>query len=130
MKIAVLIARVLLGLMFLIFGANDFLHFIPMTPPPGDAGTFLGLLMAHNFMSFVGLLMVIAGILLLVGRYVPLALVLLGPILVNILAYHLLFTAGHGIAPGLFATLLELFLIWVYRFSFRGLFDAAPEVSR
>ena len=129
MKIAVLIARILLGLIFLLFGANDFLHFIPMAPPPGDAGTFLGLLMTHNFMNFVGLLTVIAGMLLLVGLYVPLALVLLGPILVNILLFHLLFTGGAGIAPGLISAILELFLIWNYRFSFRGLFDAAPEVS-
>jgi putative oxidoreductase len=129
MKIAILIARILLGLIFLIFGSNDFLHFIPMKPIPGDAGTFVGLLVSHNFMSFVGLLMVIGGILLLVGRYVPLALVLLGPICVNILLFHILFAGGAGIAPGLVATILEIFLIWAYRLSFRGLFDAAPEVS-
>jgi uncharacterized membrane protein YphA (DoxX/SURF4 family) len=125
MKIAVLIARILLGLMFLVFGSNDFLHFIPMQPPPGDAGTYLGILVSHNVMSFVGLLMVIAGILLLVGRFVPLALVLLGPIVVNILLFHFLIAHG-GAAPGLVATVLELFLIWAYRLSFRGIFDAAP----
>jgi uncharacterized membrane protein YphA (DoxX/SURF4 family) len=125
MKIAVLIARILLGLMFLIFGSNDFLHFIPMQPPPGDAGTYLGILVSHNVMSFVGLLMVIAGILLLVGRFVPLALVLLGPIVVNILLFHFLIAHG-GAAPGLVATVLELFLIWAYRLNFRGIFDPAP----
>jgi uncharacterized membrane protein YphA (DoxX/SURF4 family) len=125
MKIAVLIARILLGLMFLVFGSNDFLHFIPMQPPPGDAGTYLGILVSHNVMSFVGLLMVIAGILLLVGRFVPLALVLLGPIVVNILLFHFLIAHG-GAAPGLVATVLELFLIWAYRLSFRGIFDPAP----
>jgi len=129
MKMAILIIRILLGLMFFVFGLNNILHFMKMAPPPGDAGTFTGLLIAHNFMTFVGLLMVIAGTLLLVGRYVPLALVILGPILVNILLFHLLFTGGVGIFPGLIATLFELFLIWAYRLSFRGLFDAAPEVS-
>jgi hypothetical protein len=96
-----------------------------MQPPPGDAGTYLGILVSHNVMSFVGLLMVIAGILLLVGRFVPLALVLLGPIVVNILLFHFLIAHG-GAAPGLVATVLELFLIWAYRLSFRGIFDAAP----
>ena len=72
--------------------------------------------------------MVIAGILLLVGRYVPLALVILGPILVNILMVHLLFHEP-GIVIGLIAAIFEVFLIWAYRLSFRGLFDAAPEVS-
>ena len=130
MKLAIVIVRVLLGLMFLIFGANDFLHFIPMPPqPPSDATTFGTILMTSGYMNFVGLLMVIAGILLLVGRYVPLALVLLGPIIVNILCFHIFLAHGHGIAPGLVATVLELFLIWVYRLSFRGLFDAAPEVA-
>ena len=130
MKTAVLIVRVLLGLMFLVFGANNILHFIPMpAQPPSDATTFSTILMEHGWMKFVGLLMVISGILLLVGRYVPLALVLLGPILVNILLYHLLLLGGHGIAAGLVATVLELFLLWAYRLSFRGLFDAAPEVS-
>jgi uncharacterized membrane protein YphA (DoxX/SURF4 family) len=129
MKVAVLIARILLGLVFFVFGLNNILHFMKMGPPPGDAGTFATLLATHNFMTFVGLLMVIAGLLLLVGRYVPLALVILGPILVNILLFHLLFTGGAGIGPGLVSTILEIFLIWAYRLSFRGLFDAAPEVS-
>ena len=85
MKIAILIARILLGLLFLVFGANGILHFIPNPPmPPSDATTFATLLMTSHYMTFVGLLMVIAGLLLLVGRYVPLALVILGPILVNI----------------------------------------------
>ena len=130
MKIAVLVVRILLGLIFFVFGLNNILHFMKMAPPPGDAGTFDSLLITHNFMTFVGLLMVIAGLLLLVGRYVPLALVILGPILVNILLFHLLFTGGAGILPGAVSTIFELFLIWAYRLSFRGLFDAAPEVSK
>jgi len=129
MKIAILIARILLGLMFLVFGLNDILHFLPMPAmPPSDATTFATILVSSHYMDFVGILMIISGVLLLVGRYVPLALVLLGPILVNILLYHFFIMHG-GAAMGLIATLLELFLIWAYRLSFRGLFDAAPEVS-
>ena len=129
MKIAILIARVLLGLMFFVLGLNNILHFLQMPIPGGDAGTYMSVLAGHGVMNFVGLLMVIAGLLLLVGRYVPLALTILGPILVNILLFHFLIAHG-GAGLGLLATLLELFLIWAYRFSFRGLLDAAPEVSR
>ncbi len=129
MKIAILVTRILLGLMFFVFGLNNILHFLPMpTMPPSDGVAFATLLMNHGYMSFVGVLMTIAGLLLLVGRYIPIALVILGPIIVNILMYHIFFHQP-GIAAGLIATLLELFLISAYRLSFRGLFDAAPEVS-
>ena len=64
---------------------------------------------------------------MLVGRYVPLALVILAPIIVNILMFHVFLLGGAGIAPAIVVTLLEVFLIWAYRLSFRGLFDASPE---
>ena len=121
MKIAVLIARILLGLVFLVFGLNDFFHFIPQPPMPGDAGVFATVLFAHGWFLFHGILYVIAGALLLVGRYVPVALVILGPILVNILVFHITLAPG-GIGMGLFCTLLELFLIYAYWPAFRGIF--------
>ena len=125
---ATLIARILLGLIFFVFGLNGLLHFLHMPLPTGDAGTLMSIMAAHGWMRFVSVLQVIGGLLLLVGRYVPLGLVILGPILVNVLVYHMAFDPG-GIAPGLISTLLELFLLWAYRRSFRGLFDAAPEVA-
>ena len=129
MKIAILTARVLLGLLFLVSGLNGILHLMHPPPmPPGDAATFADLLMKTNYMTFVSLLMLIAGLLLLVGRFVPLALTMLGPILVNILLFHFLVMHG-GAAIGIVATLIELFLIYAYRRSFMGLFDAAPEVA-
>ncbi len=128
MKIAVLISRILLGLAFFAAGLMNILHLAkPPAGPADDATTFTMLLMTHNYMTVVALLMLIGGLLLLVGRFVPLGLVILGPILVNILLFHITFMP-KGIVPGLVLTLLELFLIWVYRLSFRGLFDAAPEV--
>ena len=129
MKTATLIARILLGLLFFVFGLNNILHFLKMEAPAGDAGVYLGVLASHGILSFVGVLMVIAGLLLLVGRFVPLALVILGPLIVNILMFH--FMIAHlGSAPGLVTLVLEVFLVWAYRPSFRGLFDAAPDVSR
>src|ERR1700751_3600268 len=89
MKIAVLIARVLLGLVFLVFGLNIYFHFIPQPPPPGDAGVMAGLMFQHGWFTFFGILYIIAAVLLLVGRFIPLGLVLLAPIIVNILLFHI-----------------------------------------
>ncbi|NYF78867.1 DoxX family membrane protein [Granulicella arctica] len=127
MKKAVLVARILLGFVFLFFGLNGILHFLPTPPmPPGDATTFATILMTHKYMSFVALCQVIGGLLLLVGRFVPLGLTILAPILVNILLFHFLLHP-EGVVIGLVCTVLELFLLFAYRLSFRGLFDANPE---
>jgi len=127
MSKAVLVVRILLGAMFLFFGLNGILHFLPTPPmPPSDATTFATILMTHKYMSFVALCQVIGGLLLLVGRYVPLGLTILAPILVNILLFHFLLMP-QGVAMGLIATAMELFLLYAYRLSFRGLFDANPE---
>jgi putative oxidoreductase len=95
MKIAALIARILLGLVFFVFGLNGFFHFIPMGPlPSGPAGQFLGALMQSHYVFVVSVLQVAGGVLLLVNRYVPLALVLLGPVIVNIFCFHLFMDRG------------------------------------
>jgi putative oxidoreductase len=99
MKIVTLIARLLLGLVFFVFGLNAFLHFIPAVLPSGLAGQFVNVLIQSHYVLFVGAVQVAGGALLLVNRYVPLALTLIGPVIVNILLYHLLLShAGAGIA--------------------------------
>src|SRR2546423_14867653 len=90
MKILTHISRFLLGLIFLVFGLNGFLHFIPMPPPSGTAGQFIGALFVSNYLIVVFLLQIVPAILLLINRYVPLALTLLAPIIVNILLFHAL----------------------------------------
>lgn len=124
MKIAAMVARYLLGLMFLVFGSNMFLNFIPMPPPPDNAmGHFsMALFQAHYFYP-VGAVMVISAVLFLINRYVPLGLVLLGPVLVNILLFHILLNPG-GIGMGLFATLLWFVVFWQHRAAFAPLFKA------
>jgi len=123
MKIAATIARYLLGLMFLIFGSNMFLNFIPMGPmPAGLAGQFSAALFAAHYFYVVGAVMVVSAILFLVNRYVPLALVLLGPVLFNILLFHILM-APKGIGMGLFATLLWLLVAYRVRSAFSGIFE-------
>jgi hypothetical protein len=124
MKIVTMIARYLLGLMFLVFGANMFLQFIPMGPiPPGLAGQFTTALFASHYFYVVGALMVISGVLFLVNRYVGLGLTLLGPVLFNILTFHLLMNPS-GIGMGAFATLLWLLVAWEHRIVFERLFAA------
>lgn len=129
MKYVIIAARVLLGLAFLFFGPNILLHFMKMPPPPGDAGSFATILAQHHWMNFVGVIQVISGLLLLVNRFVPLALTLLAPVLVNILLFHLLLLGSTRIAPGLVCSLLELFLLFVYRRNFYPLFAMNPEAA-
>jgi predicted cobalt transporter CbtA len=127
MKIAATIARYLLGLMFLVFGSNMFFNFIPMGPlPAGLAGQFSAALFAAHYFYVVGAIMVVSAILLLVNRYVPLGLVLLGPVLVNILLFHILM-APNGIGMGAFAALLWLLVAYRFRSAFRGLFQQTVQ---
>src|SRR5438874_8252125 len=121
MKVATIIARVLLGLIFVVFGSNIFLHFIPMPPPkPSLATDFSKALMESHYMYVVGLLQILGGLLLLIGRYVPLGLTLLGPVIVNILLFHI-FLDRTGLPTAIVVSILALFLLWRYRANFAGL---------
>ena len=122
MKIAALIARILLGLVFLVFGLNGFLMFLPMGPmPPGLAGQFVTALLQSHYVLVVSALQIAGGALLLVNRYVPLGLTILGPIIVNIFLYHLLlFHMGVGIA--IVVAILWGIVAFYHRQSFAGLF--------
>jgi uncharacterized membrane protein YphA (DoxX/SURF4 family) len=121
MKIAASIARIVLGLLFLVSGLNGFLHFIPIPPPPGLAGQYMGVLVVSHYIVAVSLLQVIGGILLPANRFVPLALILLGPIIVNILLFHCLM-APEGLPLALFAAVLWGILFYRERQAFAGVF--------
>ena len=122
MKIATIIARILLGLAFVLFGSNAFFHFLPMPPPPqGLVGEYLHMFFASGYVYVIGGLQLLCGLLLLVGRFVPLALTILGGIIFNILVFHALM-APEGFPPGIVVTILELFLVWRYREAFAGIF--------
>src|ERR1700736_3591079 len=106
MKIASVIARVLLGLIFLVFGLNGFLHFIPMPPPTGVAGrVFVAVFSSPYLGVFIFGVQVIGGLLLLINRFVPLALVLLGPVIVNIFFVHA-FMAPAGLPLAILVVIL------------------------
>lgn len=129
MKIVVLVARILLGLIFLVFGLNGFFHFIPNPPMPvSDLATFSELLTRSHYIVPVMLLQVVCGVLFLVGRFVPLALTLIGPVIVNILITHIVFQP-KGLPPGAFAALLWLILFYAYRKYFESIFTANATPS-
>jgi putative oxidoreductase len=122
MKIAVLIARILLGLIFVFFGLNAFFNFLHAPMPPGVAGQFTGALFVSHFYVVPFGFQILGGLLLLSGRFISLALVILAPILINILTFHL--TMMPGIMPGLVCTVLWFVVFAGHRSSFTGILSA------
>ena len=122
MRIVTLIARILLGLAFVVLGLNGFLNLLNMGPPPtGLAGQFMGALFQSHYYWVVAALQIAGGALLLVNRYVPLGLVLLGPVIVNILLYHIFLNpAGAGLA--IVVTVLWFIVFYAHRQAFSGIF--------
>jgi putative oxidoreductase len=122
MKILNNISRFLLGLIFLVFGLNGFLHFIPMPPPSGVAGQFLGSMFVSKYLLFVFAIQLIGGVLLLINRYVPIALTILGPVIVNILLFHSLMNP-EGLGLALFVAVLWGVVFASVRSAFAGIFQ-------
>jgi putative oxidoreductase len=121
MKIIATIARIILGCVFVIFGLNIFLQFIHMPPPPsGPAGDFAKALFVSHYLYVVGALQVIGGVLCLAGRFVPLGLMLLGPVIVNILLFHTLLNPA-GLPLAIVVSMLALVVLWQHRAAFAGL---------
>jgi 3-oxoacyl-[acyl-carrier protein] reductase len=128
MRTASAIARYLAGVIFLVFGLNGFLHFIPLPPPDGVAGQFMGALFVSHYLSVVFALQVIAGVLLLVNRYVPLALAALAPVIVNILCFHALM-APNGLPLAVFVAVLWALAFVDVRSAFALLFQPRQQGS-
>lgn len=125
MNIAFSIARTLIGLIFVVFGLNGFLHFIPQPPPPpGLARQFLGALAGSHYMVPVFALQFVSGALLLANRYVLLALTLIAPVIVNILLYHALMDP-RGIAPGIVVSVLWAAVAYRHKSAFAGILRAS-----
>jgi uncharacterized membrane protein YphA (DoxX/SURF4 family) len=120
----VLGARVVLGLIFFVFGLNFFFHFIPQPPPQGPAGAFAGAMFATGYLFVVlKVVEVASGALLLAGRFVPLALAVLAPIVINIVLFHA-FLAPAGLPLAIVVLALELFLAWSHRSVYRPMLAA------
>jgi len=121
-KTATVIARILLGLMFVIFGSNFFLNFIPMPPPPpGLAGDYFKVFAASGYMYVVGAMQLLSGLLLLIGRFVPLALTILAAMIFNIWTFHILMDPQGLFPMAIVVMALELFLVSSYRDRFAGI---------
>ena len=120
MKKAQVVAGALLGLLFVVFGLNFFLSFIPMPPPPPEGSPpamFFGAVYATGFLAFVKVLEILGGVLVAVPRTRPLGLLILVPIIVNIIAFHVFITAGAGVfdPPVVLIAVLAAFLVWSHR---------------
>ena len=123
MKYVIVIARVLLGLVFVVFGSNAFLKFMPVPEMHGQAGAFMTALLSSGYMYVIAVLQILGGLCLLLGaRFVPLGLTLLGPVIVNIVLYHV-FLDPQGMPVAIVISALALFLLWVYRFKFPAIFQ-------
>lgn len=124
MKYAIHTSRILLGLVFFVFGLNGFLHFMgPVPEIPGQAGAFIGALIGSGYIYVIAGLQVVGGVCLLIGsRFVPLGLTLVGPVIVNIMLYHIFL--DHMMNPiAIVVSILALFLLWVYRYKFPAIFQ-------
>jgi len=121
MKIVVMIARLLLGVIFVVFGLNVYLHFIPMGPlPAGPAGEFLGALTSTHFFYVIAVFEVVPGLFLLFNRFVVLGLALLAPVIFNILVFHILM-APSGLLLAVIVALLWMLVFHQYRSAYKGL---------
>ena len=120
------IARYLAGVIFLVFGLNGFLNFIPLPPPGGIAGQFMGALYVSHYLTVIFGVQVIGAVLLLANRYVPLALAVLAPVIVNILSFHA-FMAPSGLPLALFVAVLWAVIFVDVRSAFAGLFQSRVD---
>lgn len=122
MKIASIIARYLIAFIFIVFGLNGFLHFLPQKLPSSQTAIqYFTVMTASHYLLFVFGMQLIAGALFLFRRTVPLALTLAGPLIVNILLFHALMNP-EGIVPGLVVAILWFIIFWQFRTAFRGIF--------
>jgi hypothetical protein len=122
MKTASTIARYLAGVIFLVFGLNGFLNFIPLPPPGGIAGQFMGALYASHYLWVIFAFQLVAGVLLLVNRYVPFAVAVLAPVIANILCFHVLM-APSGLPLALVVAVLWALIFVDVRPAFAVLFQ-------
>ena len=123
-RIVTAIFRVLLGVMFLVFGLNGFLNFIPAPKDlPPDLVTVSTGLMKGGYMTVVSATEILVALLLLTNLFVPLALALLAPIVVGIITFHIAI-APTTIVPGIVVLVMELYLAWAYRGAFRPMLQA------
>ena len=120
MKAATLVARILLGLIFVVFGLNYWLNFISAPPPSGQAAAFIGAMYMSGYLTVVKVIEVVGGILVTTGRFTGLGLLLLGPVVVNIVLFDVFLTKSFNPVSAA-AGVLSLFLLWTERRRFAAI---------
>ncbi|MSR88340.1 MAG: DoxX family membrane protein [Candidatus Margulisbacteria bacterium] len=121
------VARVLLGLVFLVFGLNGFFNFLPISPMPERAASFeIALMQSGYFLPMLKSIEVLSGALLVLGLYAPLCIVMLFPIVINIFLFHF-FMAPEGLPMAIGILVVELYLIYSYREAFKGILEAKSD---
>jgi len=124
MKIAMVIVRTLIGLLFIV---SSLIYFLNLVQPPEMTGAMKtfneGLAASGYFFTLLKVTELVCGILFVIGRFVPLALVILAPVVVNILMVHV-FLERSGLPIAIVLVLAFMFLGWYYRENFRGLFES------
>lgn len=121
------VTRTLLGLLFVVFGLNGFLHFLPMPPIGGKAGDLMGAFAAAGYLfPLIKATEIAGGLALLTGRFVPLGLTILAPVVVNIAAFHIALTPGE-VGMSVFLLAATAYLGWAYRDAFRGMLSATAR---
>src|SRR3984885_3920737 len=126
MRTASIIARYLAGVIFLVIGLNGFLNFLPFPPPGGVAAQFMGALYVSHYLWVIFAFQVVAGVLLLINRYVPLAVAILAPVIVNILVFHATM-APSGLPLALVVAALWAAIFIEVRPAFSGLFQSRVQ---
>ncbi len=115
MDIAKLVVRILLGIMMVVFGLNKFLQFIPLPELTPEAGKFMGALMDSGYiMEIVAIVEIVTGLLLLANKFVPLALVILFPVMLNAFLFHAVLDIA-GVGGAAFAVAMNIFLFFAYK---------------
>lgn len=128
MKIVFLVSRILLGLIFTVFGLNGFLHFIPMGPPPsGLAGQYLTAMSQSHYIDVIFGFQLVCGILLLINQFVPLAITILAGVVTNILLLHITM-APAGLPLALFTFILWILVFTSVRSHFAGIFTQKATI--
>lgn len=128
MKIVAIIARLLMGAVFVLFGADLLFPFLPNPPsPPGPMKDFVTVLGVTHYGAVVGFFQLVPGILLLVNRFVPLALTTLAAMLVNILAFHILVARSGVFGAPILMAILWIIVFWRVRASFAGILASTGQ---
>lgn len=126
-QLGIKIIRIILGVILLVFGLNHFFQFMPMPQPPEPAMNFMGALTATGFMwSLIGIVQVISGIFLIIGRYVALGLVLFAPVALVILLHHIFLDPVGGLI-GYITFILEVLLLYAYLGAYKPMLQQKAE---